>query len=65
MIDDEESLAQRRRRKEEGRDIVDTAQGFQLTEDQFYCREEWPLPGRFSLVVKRFSLVVQRFSLVV
>ncbi len=51
MIDDEESLAQRRRRKEEGKDILDTAQGFQLTEDQFYCREEWPLPGRFSLVV--------------
>ena len=44
VIDHEISEQQRRRRKELGQDLIQTAQGFNLTEDQYYLREEWPLP---------------------
>ena len=48
ILDHAASEQARARRKAAGDDIVCTAQGFNLTEDQFYCRDgpagQWPAP---------------------
>jgi hypothetical protein len=44
IIDHDASQQRRRLRKLQGRDVIQTDQGFNLTEDQFYLREDWPPP---------------------
>ena len=48
ILDHAASEQARARRKAAGDDVVCTAQGFNLTEDQFYCRDgpagQWPAP---------------------
>jgi hypothetical protein len=47
IIDHAESEAARDHRKLTGQDIVQTLQGINMTEDQAYCRAEWPPPDPY------------------